>query len=263
MNKLSRIFQYTLYDLIRSKWSIFYFIFFALSGFVLFSFNKDSTKAIVSLLSIVLIIIPLICMILGSLYFYNVREFIDLLLSQPIQRKTVFLGLYLGLTTSLSLGFILGVVLSMIISGVHAPDNIPVLLLLLAIGIILTFIFTALSLWISLSCQNKIKGVAISIFLWLFMAILYDGIFLLWIIMLREYPTERHAIVLTLLNPIDLSRILIMLRLDSSALMGYTGAVLQKFFGTSGGMLVVGNALLIWTGIPILGMLRSGSKKDF
>ncbi len=37
---------------------------------------------------------------------------------------------------------------------------------------------------------------------------------------------------LSALNPIDLSRILILLQLDVSAMMGYTGAVFKDFFGT-------------------------------
>lgn len=263
MNKLIRIFKYTFFDLIRSKWSILYFLFFAVTGYVLFSFNKEGSKSIVSLLNIVLIIIPLISMILGTMYLYNVREFIDLLLSQPIPRRKVFTGLYLGLTVSLSLGFVGGVLISMLISGVHMGENLPILFMLITVGVMLTFVFTALSIWISLSSNNKVKGIAVTIFLWLFMALLYDGLFLLWIIVFGDYPVEKHALVIAMLNPIDLSRILVLLELDSSALMGYTGAVFQKVFGTARGILLAGAAMMVWMVIPVLGFIRTGSRKDF
>ena len=47
-----------------------------------------------------------------------------------------------------------------------------------------------------------------------------------------DYPMEKPMIGLSALNPIDLSRILILLQLDVSAMMGYTGAVFEDFFGT-------------------------------
>jgi hypothetical protein len=39
-------------------------------------------------------------------------------------------------------------------------------------------------------------------------------------------------IILSALNPIDLGRILFLMKFDIAALMGYTGAVFQRFFGS-------------------------------
>jgi len=60
-----------------------------------------------------------------------------------------------------------------------------------------------------------------------------------------------------------LSRILILLKLDISALLGYTGAVFQKFFGTNTGLFVSVGILLVWTGIPIFFIRRIAAKRDF
>lgn len=95
------------------------------------------------------------------------------------------------------------------------------------------------------------------------MALLYDGLFPLWIIIFGDYPVEKHALIIAMLDPIDLSRILVLSKLDSSALMGYTGAIFQKIFGTSTGMLLAGTATMVWIVIPLLGMIRTGAKKDF
>ena len=51
-----------------------------------------------------------------------------------------------------------------------------------------------------------------------------------------DYPLDKFALGATIFNPIDLSRILVILKLDISALLGYTGAVFQNFFGTGFGM---------------------------
>ena len=65
------------------------------------------------------------------------------------------------------------------------------------------------------------------------------------------------------LNPIDLSRVLLMLKLDISALLGYTGAVFNKFFGSSVGFALSLSALFIWTVIPVYFINRISMKKDF
>jgi len=66
-----------------------------------------------------------------------------------------------------------------------------------------------------------------------------------------------------LANPIDLARLLILLRLDVSALMGYTGAVFERFFGSAGGALLASLALVMWTGVPLLLGARRFQRKDF
>lgn len=48
--------------------------------------------------------------------------------------------------------------------------------------------------------------------------------------LLTDYPLEKATLTLVLLNPVDLGRILMLMQLDISALMGYTGAFFQQFF---------------------------------
>jgi len=81
--------------------------------------------------------------------------------------------------------------------------------------------------------------------------------------MLGNYPLEKISLVLTFLNPIDLSRILLMLKLDISALLGYTGAVFNKFFGSYLGYILSFVALAVWVVIPLYFINRVSMKKDF
>jgi Cu-processing system permease protein len=64
------------------------------------------------------------------------------------------------------------------------------------------------------------------------------------------------------LNPVDLGRIFIMLHIDISALMGYTGAVYKDFFSSSIGMFYTIGIMLLWITVPLLLALRSFNKKD-
>ena len=63
-------------------------------------------------------------------------------------------------------------------------------------------------------------------------------------------------------NPIDLSRILILLKMDVSALMGYTGAIFKDFFGTQTGLVISFSVLFSWIVIPTWLSLRKFSNKD-
>ena len=260
---MRKILKYSFFDMIRSRWSILYFLFYFISGMILLYLSNDVSKAIVSLMNITFILTPLIGTIFGIMNFYNSREFIELLLAQPIQRKNLFMGLYLGISLSLSMSLILGMGLPFVIYGIAFTGEVRSLLILLMSGLFLTFIFTALSFYIALINENRLKGFGMAILFWLFMVFIYDGVFLLLLLFLQSYPMEKFAIILSLLNPVDLSRILIMLELDISALMGYTGAVFNKFFGTGSGMLISIMALIVWTIVPVYLIIRNSTKKDF
>jgi Cu-processing system permease protein len=65
-----------------------------------------------------------------------------------------------------------------------------------------------------------------------------------------------------LLNPVDLARVVMLMHFDSSALMGYTGAVFQRFFSGTGAF-VAGFALLGWIALPTLAGARAFRRKDF
>jgi hypothetical protein len=58
--------------------------------------------------------------------------------------------------------------------------------------------------------------------IWFYFALIYDGLILLILFSFSDYPLEKITLLLSALNPIDLGRISIMLKMDVSALMGYT-----------------------------------------
>ena len=150
-----------------------------------------------------------------------------------------------------------------VFSGLFKSSAIWDFSLLLITGTFLTFIFTALAFNIALSNENRIKGFGYAILLWLFLAIIYDGIFLMSLILFEDYPLDKLSLFGTMLNPIDLSRTLILLKLDISALLGYTGAVFKQFFGTSYGLVVSFVALLLWILLPVSRMIFKLKRKDF
>ena len=132
-----------------------------------------------------------------------------LLLSHPVGRRPVFLGMYLGLTVPLMAAFPAGLMVPMAL------------------------------------------------------VVLYDGFVLFAAYRWAAYPMEGPMLALMALNPVDLARILVLVALDASALMGYTGAVFQDFFGGSTGILVAVGSLMLWIATPALLAMRAFGRKDF
>ncbi len=69
-------------------------------------------------------------------------------------------------------------------------------------------------------------------------------------------------IIFSFLNPIDLGRIQILLKMDTPALMGYTGAVFKDFFGTVSGIVITTMVLPFWILIPVWISARKFGRKD-
>jgi Cu-processing system permease protein len=258
-----KILKYSFYDLMRSRWSYVYFLFYLALGFVLLFLNNDLSKAVITLMNVIIVLVPLIGTIFGVMYFYNSKEFTELLLAQPLKRSSIFLGQYLGVAGSLTLSLILGLGIPFILYGLFRSDAIWDFSLLLVTGAFLTFIFVALSFNIALSNENKIKGFGYAVLLWLFLAVIYDGLFLMSLILFEEYPLDSFSLAAILFNPIDLSRTLILLKLDISALLGYTGAIFRQFFGTNKGLIVSILMLILWTILPVWRLVYKSKRKDF
>lgn len=258
-----KILKYSFYDLMRSRWSYVYFAFYLLLGVVLLFLNNNLSKAVITLMNVIIVLVPLIGTIFGVMYYYNSKEFTELLLAQPLKRSSIFLGQYLGVALSLSMSLVLGLGIPFVFYGLFKSNAIWDFSLLLVTGTFLTFIFTALAFNIALSNENKIKGFGYAILLWLFLAIIYDGIFLMSLVLFEDYPLDKLSLIGTMLNPIDLSRTLILLKLDISALLGYTGAVFKQFFGTNFGLIVSLIMLSLWVVFPVLRIVYKSKKKDF
>ncbi|GGK13308.1 hypothetical protein GCM10007962_04500 [Yeosuana aromativorans] len=258
-----KILKYSFFDLMRSRWSYVYFAFYLLLGIVLLFLNNDLSKAVITLMNIIIVLVPLIGTIFGVMYYYNSKEFTELLLAQPLKRSSIFLGQYLGVSISLSMSLVLGLGIPFALYGLFNSSAIWDFSLLIITGGFLTFIFTALAFNIALSNENKIKGFGYAILVWLLLAIIYDGVFLMSLILFEDYPLDKLSLVGTMLNPIDLSRTLILLKLDISALLGYTGAVFKQFFGTSFGLIVSFSMLIIWVSLPVMRIVYKSKRKDF
>src|SRR5215470_2421224 len=254
MMKLSR---YVLYDILRNKIVIAYTLFLFIISMSLFRMEENSGKAMLSLLNILLIVVPLISMIFATIHYYNSYEFIELMLSQPMSRTKILLSEYTGVALSLVTAFLIGVGIPIVVFSLDATG-----VAMIFTGCALTIVFTSIAFWASVKARDKARGIGFALLLWFYFALIYDGLILLILFSFSDYPLEKLTLVLSSLNPVDLGRIFIMLKMDVSALMGYTGALYQDFFGSFKGMLFTTGIMLLWVIIPLLAAVRTFNKKD-
>ncbi|MEI6946964.1 ABC transporter permease subunit [Paraflavisolibacter sp. H34] len=254
MLKISR---YVLSDILRSRIILAYTLFLAVVSVSLFQMEDSGSKALLSLLNIVLIVVPLVSMVFATIHYYNSYEFIELMLSQPVSRTRILLSEYLGTAGSLAAAFFVGVGMPVLL---FQPDATG--LSLLATGVLLTFIFSSLAFYASVKSRDKARGIGAALMLWFYFALIYDGLVLLILFAFSDYPLEKLTLFLSSLNPVDLGRISIMLKMDVSALMGYTGALYKDFFGNAFGVAYTTAVLLLWMATPLWLAVRAFKKKD-
>jgi Cu-processing system permease protein len=254
---MKKIIKYVVLDILRNRILVSYTVLLLAITLTMLCLEDNQTKALLSLLNIVLIVLPLVSIIFSTIYYYNSIEFIELLVCQPIRRSRILLSIYSGLALSLLIAFGIGVGLPLLIVD-HSFTSV----LLVLIGALLTIIFSALAILGSVLMRDKARGIGVAILAWFYFSLLYDGLVLFLLFQFSDYPLEKPSIVLGSLNPIDLGRIILLLRLDSSAMMGYTGAVFKSFFGSTGGIMLGFGILVMWMVLPLLGAIRRFGHKD-
>lgn len=254
---MGKIVKYVVLDILRNRILLSYAALLLVITLAVVSLEDNTAKALLSLLNIVLIVLPLVSIVFSTIYIYNSAEFIELLVSQPLKRARILMSLYAGVSLSLLIAFLAGVAGPLLVF-VHSQTAVVLVLA----GSALTLIFSALAVLGSVLARDKAKGIGIAILLWFYFSVLYDAMVLFVLFQFGDYPLEKPAIVLGSLNPIDLARIVLLLQLDNSAMMGYTGAVFRTFFGSGSGSLIATVILLFWMTLPLWLAVRRFNRKD-
>jgi len=253
----NKIDKYILFDILRNRIVMAYTVLLATMAWSVFTLEADSNKGVLTLLNIVLLTTPLVSIIFTTIYLYNSSEFIELLLSQPAGRKKIWNGLFFGLFLSLAISFLIGAGIPILL---FAPPKISFILIVM--GCLITAVFVALGFLCAILARDKARGIGISILIWLFFSLLFDGLVLFLMFQFSDYPIEKAMIGVSAMNPIDLARIFIILQLDVSAMLGYTGAIFKEFFGSQFGTWMGFLILCLWVMVPYWISLRRFVRKD-
>ncbi len=253
-----KISKYLLISILKSRFMLGYGLLLFIISTGLFLMSNDQDKAIIGIHNILLIMIPLVVMIYSVSQIYQATDFVRLLLTQPIKRQTIFYSQYLSNVIALLLVHLVSIGLSLILFS-DGSFLIPIL----ANCFFLTLIFSSISSLIAYAINEKVKGIGVTIFLGIYFLAIYDGLILFIIQGMSDYPIEKYGILLSLFNPIDLCRILFIFKMDVSALMGLTGAIMQQFLGSALGSAIIYLTLTIWAILPLYIAKKLFIKKDY
>ncbi len=254
---MNRIVKIILSDILKNKIVLVYTLILAVLSWSSFGMEDNTAKGMLTILNVILFTVPLVSILFATIYIYNSAEFIELLVSQPIKRSKIWISLFISLSLSLIISFLIGSGIPLLI---NAPDFNGIMMLI--IGVLITAIFVSLAFFSAIFNRDKARGIGTSIVIWLFFALIFDGLILFLLFQFSDYPIEKPMIFVTSLSPIDLARIQMLLHLDASAMMGYTGALFKEYFGNGIGIVVSLLLLLIWVIIPFVLSLKKFKTKD-
>lgn len=254
MGKITKI---IFMDNVKSRGVVFYFVLLALLSWTSLLLQDNESKGALTILNIILFVTPLMSLLYTVTYLYDAHDFLVLLLSQPVERRRIWQSLYTGVSSSLLIAFLLGAGIPMLLYTDWGTG-----LVLLLMGCVTTQIFVSLAFLTTMLASDKTRGTGISILIWLLFTMIYDAVLLYALFLLSDWPVETPLLALLMLNPLDLTRFQVILKMDVSAMMGYGGAAFKEFLGAAGGIVVSSLLLLLWIIVPYFLSLRIFRKKD-
>lgn len=224
------------------------------------SFRRTST----SLLNLVITFIPLLALIVGTLSFTGDRGSMELLFAQPVSRGTVMLGKAAGIVASLWSSMLAGFVAAgAVILTANGPEGFLPYVLLVFLSLVLAAVFVGLAVATAVSSRRKVRAFGVSLAVWFFFVLLYDLI-VIGLVAWLNGPAATTALFVSLFgNPVDLVRVGALMGMENATMFGPSGAALLRFLGgTTGSVVALGLALVLWTAGPLLFAYRSLRHQD-
>lgn len=248
---------------IRNKWLLIYGLsFFLLCSAILRLGASDPLQASGSLLNLVLLLVPLFSFVFGSLSFTDSLPFSEILIAQPLSRRAIYGGKWLGLCLGLSASFLLGMGLASLFQFNAEQGGFGSYFFLLWLGVLLTFAFVSLAFLLANLLRKRELIFGWVLLFWFAFYVLYDLMVMGVALIFGDYPLQIPMLLLMFLNPIDLARVLLLMQMDLSAMMGFSGAVFKKYLGHASGMALGSFVLLLWIALPAYWGLKRFEKKD-
>ena len=262
-NPILVIARFEFFEHFRNRWVLLYGTsFLLLANLVIYLGGANPLQASGSLLSLVLLLVPIFSLIFGSISFTESLSFMELMIAQPILRRQIYIGKFLGLSFSLSVAFLLGMGIAMLM-GVNVHDyGLLAFGMLLILGIFLSFIFVSIAFLIANLSKRKEIVFGLVLVVWFYFFILHDLIMFSLVVSFGDYPLEALILIMSSINPIDLSRVLLALQMDLSSIMGASGKLINQFFGNLWGIAIGAILLSSWAIVPLLLGMRIFNRRS-
>jgi Cu-processing system permease protein len=225
---------------------------------------QDFTRTAASITSLAGFAIPLVALILGVFSFLSHREYLDLVVAQPVTRRQILLGKYVGLLLTVTGSSLLGLGLPGIpISLVVGTQGALQYALVVLQASALAAVFCGLALVAVLVTRRRQVALGIAIAIWVFFELVYGILMLGSTLYLAPSFLKTFLIAGLLGNPIDLMRVACLLVVGGPHLFGPGGATLIKLVGSTPVAIAIAWAgLLVWSVVPVAAADRLFVRQD-
>ncbi len=248
-------------DKLKSKWVLIIGAGFALLTVVISYYGGapsgvvgfralDATVA--SLTSLVTYFIPILALTLGGGMVADEQErgTLGIFLSSPISVAEFIAGKFTGLVLALLISTVAGLgIAGAVLFFRVGVEAVGTFLIFIANTAVLGIIFLSISFLVSVLFYERIKVIALTIFLWLFFTILYDlGLIGLLITTKGKVGTGLFSSLL-LFNPVDIYRIMNFTSIgEFRVLIGLASVEFPPFMKLP----VLWGISLVWIAAPLL-----------
>ena len=259
----------------RSRWiQIFSIVFGALSlvvaasGYVLSGGHgvQDFARTAASLVQVVVLLMPLTSLLVGVQALASDRGAAELLLSQPVPRRTVLLGKLLGLFEALLAAQALGFgAAGLVIFSQSGGEGLGGFLVLFVASAALTAVFLSLAAALASTSfgRGRTRALALALVGWFVAVVLCDVAALALASLLPSGAASRVLILAALLNPVDAARTAALLGIEGTAAFGAASLALLRFTGGPWHAgLFLALSLLAWAVAPVVVAVRRLRRAD-
>jgi Cu-processing system permease protein len=254
-----RLIKYELLNIMRSRWLVAYILFLASMGGLFRYFVGDVHKAIVTLSSIMVVVVPLVTALFTTFYWYASERQTGLVLTQPLSRRHLFFVRWVAVALTLIVSFWVGALLPFALPLKHGHE----LLIMGLIGTLLTMTFAGLGTWLAVAIHDRMWGVGLAFGIWVYLVLIHDALLLVLLLVTRRYPMDLPATLIAMLNPIGLARVVLMVQQDVAMLLGHSGALVRNLLLSNYGVFFAVVLGLSWSVLPIFFGYRKFRKADF
>lgn len=244
----------------RNPWAYSFLMLFSLFSLGLLLINSQNivqgyTSVTGSMLNLIMYLLPLMTLFLGSFSLTSEKEegSWQLLSAYPLGTLSLVLGKYAGLAVVLLVIVAFGYGLMGLVSGLAGIHfDAPTYFLFLAFSAGLVLLFLTLALLIGSLSRNRWQALTVSVSVWFF-AVIGWPTFLIAVLGLLPYLWVKPVLVaLTLLNPAELVRLFVVVKLGGGSVLGPEYYQWVEWIRQPGGGFWFAGVCLAWTAIALL-----------
>jgi Cu-processing system permease protein len=248
---------------LRSRWTQTFAVVFTVlalavagSGYILSGGYgvQDFSRATVSLVQLVLLLVPLTALLLGVMAVLPDDGAAELLYSQPAPRAAILLGTMAGVFEALVAAQMVGFgAAGLVIYSQAGGDGVTSFVALAGMAASLTATFLAIAALIGAgsSGQRRTRALALAIIVWFVAVVLFDVTAIGAASLLRSGHASRLLIVAALVNPVDALRTGTLLAIEGTAAFGSSSLALLRFTGGPfGAAALIAASTLTWIVVP-------------